>query len=111
MDLSVLDQVTGDETLVKARVVVPGHEDLHWDRQCGEPVDECPELGLVPVGIEVVRGVPAVHNDVDPTGDLKLTVEPVCVAQVPNFKLTHVSSTFLIIIIYSKVGLHACLHD
>jgi hypothetical protein len=51
------------------------------------------------------------HNDVDPAGDLKLTVEPVCVAQVPNFKLTLVSSTFLIIIIYSKVGLHACLHD
>ena len=57
VDLPVLDQVTGDETLVKASVMVPGHEDLHRDRQRGEPVDECPELGLVPVGIEVVRRV------------------------------------------------------
>lgn len=61
----MLDQITGDETLLKRGVVVARDKDLDGNRKGGEPVDESSELGLVSIRILPVRRVTAVDHHVD----------------------------------------------
>lgn len=70
----MLDQVTGDETLLKGRVVVSWDEDLVGNRQGGEPVDERSKLGLVAVRVPPVGGITTVNHHVDTVGNDELAV-------------------------------------
>ena len=61
----MLDEVTGDETLLKGSIVVAWDKDLVRNLKRGKPVDKSTELGLVAIGIPVVRRVTAVDHHVD----------------------------------------------
>ena len=65
MDLPVLDEVSGDEALLKGRIMVAWDKDLVRNLKRGKPVDESTELGLVAIGILVVRRVAAVDHHVN----------------------------------------------
>ncbi len=73
-DSKTLDGRTGDETLLKGRVVIARDEDLVGNRECGEPVDECPELRLIAVRVLPVGSIPAVDDGVDALGNDELVV-------------------------------------
>jgi len=84
-DSKTLDGRTGDETLLKGRVVIARDEDLVGSRERGEPVDKCPELRLVAVWVLPVGSIAAVDNGVDAAGDDELVVVHVSVGDVENF--------------------------
>ena len=85
VDLPVLDQITGDESLLKRRVVVSWDEDLVWDWESSEPVDEGPKLRLVTIRVPPVGGITAVDHHVNPVRDDELVVIHVSVRDVPDF--------------------------
>ena len=91
VDLPVFDEISGDESLLQGGVVVSWDKDLCGNRKGGEPVDEGPELRLVSVGVLPVRGVTGVDHDVDPFGDLELTVESMRVTYMPKFVFYHLT--------------------
>lgn len=70
----MLDEVSGDEALLKRCIMVAWDKDLVRNLNRCKPIDESTELGLVAIGILVVRRVTAVDHHVNTGGYREETV-------------------------------------